>query len=245
MTPMLARKYNGEEPTDFLISEKLDGVRAIWNGEEFISRSGKTLKAPASKIAQMPQGITLDGELTFGRGTFQAGVGRIRKGDWDGAIYVVFDTVSDAPAEDRLNAARDANLPSWSRVLPHWSCGGQAHLDGFEQGILDVGGEGVMLRRKGSYYDHGRSSDLLKLKRFKTDEATVTGFEEGTGRNEGVVGALLVRMGEVAFKIGSGLSDAMRENPPAVGDLVTFQYFEKTNRGCPRFPSFLAVRDYE
>ena len=125
---------------------------------------------------------------------------------------------------------------------PKWNLGGLANcnLDDANY-FLKLGGEGVMLRRNRSLYKEGRSMDLLKLKRFQTAEAVVEGYEEG----QNLIGSLVVRMGDIVFKIGSGLNDAIRSNPPAIGASVTFRFFELTDRGCPRFPTFLAVRDYE
>jgi len=50
-----------------------------------------------------------------------------------------------------------------------------------------------MLREPSSYYENRRSKSLLKVKTFHDDEATVLGYKEGTGRCQGMVGALRVR----------------------------------------------------
>ena len=46
----------------------------------------------------------------------------------------------------------------------------------------------------------------------------------------------------LTFSVGTGFSDAQRQNPPAVGSLITYRYQEMTDRGVPRFPSFVRVR---
>ena len=69
-------------------------------------------------------------------------------------------------------------------------------------------------------------------------------YVPGKGRFIGSVGALEVEMSDgKRFRIGSGLSDADRLNPPPLGSLVTFRYQELTARGIPRFPRFWRVRE--
>ena len=102
-----------------------------------------------------------------------------------------------------------------------------------------------MLRLPGSLYDHKRSASLLKVKRFRTDEATIIGYKDGVGKHYGRLGALICEFADKVFNVGTGLSDMIREVPPKIGEVITFSYFEKTDGGVPRFPSFVGVRDYE
>ena len=112
----------------------------------------------------------------------------------------------------------------------------------FLDGICDMNGEGVMLRDPNAPYRGGRSADLLKVKRFYDDEATVIGIQTGTGRNEGRMGALCCKdSAGITFNVGSGFFDAMRDNPPRKGTIITYKYQEKTIAGKPRFPVFLRV----
>jgi len=127
-------------------------------------------------------------------------------------------------------------------VLAQRRCAGLDDLKTTLQRIEELGGEGLMLRQSGSYYEVGRSNTLLKVKSFFDAEAVVVGHEPGKGRHKGRLGALLVEAGDVQFKIGTGLSDAQRNNPPAIGSVVTYCYQELTDGGRPRFPSFLRVR---
>jgi DNA ligase-1 len=99
-----------------------------------------------------------------------------------------------------------------------------------------------MLREPGSRYERKRSGTLLKVKTFQDAEATVIGYESGTGRNAYCVGALVAQLQDgTEFRISSGLTDALRRDPPKVGTLVTFKFQELTDGGVPRFPSFLRV----
>ena len=245
MKPTLAKAYSDQNPTGMHMSEKLDGVRAIWTGSEFVSRNGKVFPAPLEIIKSMPKGIILDGELFGGRGNFQKSVGKVRKGEWSGLEYVVFDVVASGDYNARLARLASVELPAFVRVLDQSICNDAKHLDAFEAAILKAGGEGVMLRDPKAEYEHKRTSALLKVKRFKSDEAVITGYQDGQGKHAGRVGAFIVKMGKVTFKVGTGFSDAMRETPPAIGSIITFSFFELTDGGKPRFPSFLCVRNYE
>jgi DNA ligase-1 len=129
------------------------------------------------------------------------------------------------------------------RVLEQERCRGVAHL-GEELARIDaLGGEGLMVRQPDSHYEAGRSSTLLKIKRFHDAEARVIGHLPGAGRHKGRLGALDVELPDgTPFSVGTGFSDAQRENPPAVGSVITFRYQELSDRGVPRFPSFVRAR---
>ena len=100
-----------------------------------------------------------------------------------------------------------------------------------------------MLRQPDSLYESGRSATLLKVKRFQDAEAQVVAHEPGKGRHRGRLGSLICELaGGVRFAVGSGLTDAERENPPAIGTVVTFRFQELSDRGVPRFPTFVRVR---
>jgi len=82
---------------------------------------------------------------------------------------------------------------------------------------------------------------VLKLKSFDDMEAVVVGHLGGEGKNAGRLGALLVELpkNKTRFKIGTGFSDAERENPPPVGSVITFKYYGLYKSGIPRFPSYM------
>lgn len=100
-----------------------------------------------------------------------------------------------------------------------------------------------MLRDPESFYENRRSKTLLKVKTFYDDEATVLGYTKGTGRCEGMVGALKCRNTHgVEFEVGSGLNDDMRKRPPKIGTVITYKYQEFNEKsGKPRFPTFLRI----
>ena len=101
-----------------------------------------------------------------------------------------------------------------------------------------------MLHRADAQYIAGRSDVLLKLKLQLDTEAIVIAHLPGKGKYVGKLGALLVEAQDgIRFKLGTGFSDAQRENPPAIGSTITYTYLDKTKNGKPKFASFLRVRN--
>ncbi len=83
----------------------------------------------------------------------------------------------------------------------------------------------------------------MKVKRFHDAEARVIEHLPGTGRHTGRLGALACQLPDgTTFSVGSGFKDAQRDRPPAIGATITFRYQELTDRGVPRFPTFVRER---
>ncbi len=248
---LLAHSWeNDVDLTGWWMSEKLDGVRAYWDGKQFYSRQGNPFLAPDWFTAKLPD-FPLDGELFGGRKKFQRTVSIVRRqdrsDDWKELAFVVFDAPGlDAPFEERLAHCQqyvEDVAPPYAEWLQHEPCKGVTHLREELARVEGLGGEGLMLRKPGSRYEPGRSHTLLKVKSFKDDEARVVGHVAGAGRHKGRLGALEVELRDgTRFSVGTGLSDAERENPPAPGTIITFRYQELSNDGVPRFPSYVGVR---
>jgi DNA ligase-1 len=232
------------------MSEKLDGVRAYWDGKRFISRLGNEFHAPDWFIRGLPE-TPLDGELWVERKAFQKTVSIVRRQDksdhWKQIRYVVFDApaMSD-PFEERLKFLADCVARVRSEyVLPHEQqrCKSLDHLRGELERIEALGGEGLMLRQPGSKYEAGRSTTLLKVKNFHDADAVVLEHVAGKGRHKGRLGALVVRMPDgTEFSVGTGFSDKQRGSPPPIGSTITYRYQELSTGGVPRFPSFVRYR---
>ncbi len=249
---LLAHSWQNDiDLTGWWMSEKLDGVRAYWDGTRFLSRLGNPFHAPEWFVEGLPA-TPLDGELWGGRKKFQRTVSVARRQDksdqWKELTYVVFDAPAmDAPFEERLafaRAATESKKPPYARHHEHVRCEGVAHLRAELARVEALGGEGLMLREPGSRYEVGRSSTLLKVKTFRDDDARVVQHLPGEGRHKGRLGALLVEMRDgTRFSVGTGFSDAERRAPPAIGSVVTFRYQELSDGGVPRFPTYVGVRD--
>ena len=114
-----------------------------------------------------------------------------------------------------------------------------------------------MVREPNAPYERKRSKNALKFKKFKDAECEVTAINKGSGKYANLAGSLTCKAlggkddeekaGEpksgTIFKIGSGLSDEKRQNPPKIGSIITYKFQNLTANGKPRFPIFLRVRE--
>ncbi len=241
---------NVADLTGWWMSEKLDGVRAYWDGARFVSRLGNEYHAPDWFVASLPR-VPLDGELWAGRKKFQRAVSIARRQDrssaWRELTYVVFDApAAEAPFEQRLELVKEqleAHRSAHARWHPHERCTGLDHLRAELARVEALGGEGLMMRQPGSRYEIGRSWTLRKVKTFHDAEARVIAYVGGAGRHDGRLGSLQCDMPDgTVFNIGTGLSDAERNDPPPIGSIVTYRYQELSDDGVPRFPSYVGVR---
>lgn len=248
---LLAEAWDGAaDITGWWLSEKLDGVRAYWDGKQFLSRLGNVFAAPDWFTAGLPT-VPLDGELWLERKQFQRTVSIVRRKDqsehWKQIRYVVFDAPTlEEPFEARMEQVLDLirqHGPAYALAHEQARCQGIPHLHEELQRVEALGGEGLMLRQPESRYVAGRSSTLLKVKTFHDSEATVIGYQKGAGRHKGRLGALLVQLPDgTEFSVGTGFSDAQRGDPPPIGSLITFRFQELSDGGVPRFPSFVGMR---
>lgn len=250
---LLANAEQGQaDVARYLISEKLDGVRAFWDGQVLRTRHGNVINAPGWFVEHFPA-QALDGELWIGRGQFERLSATVRRQapdetEWRQVRYLVFE-LPQAPGAFRERAqvlhrvTIAADVP-WLQAVEQFELKNRKALEQKLDEILKLGGEGLMLHRADALYTTGRSDVLLKMKLWHDAEATVLAHQPGKGKYAGMLGALRVRTADgVEFMLGTGLSEADRRNPPPVGTVITFRYREQTSRGLPRFASFLRVRE--
>lgn len=255
---MLAKVYHpGIDLADYWVSEKYDGLRGYWDGQQLFTRGGERVQAPAWFTASWPS-TPLDGELWAGHGRFTKASSTVRQlvpddAAWRTMRFMVFDMPAQGgPFTERIPALKAAVAQigqPWvvavvqTRATTHTALMAQMHR------VVKAGGEGLVLHRGASQYTAARNDDLLKVKPFEDAEARVLGLQAGRGKHTGLLGALLVESvvsGNAAapgvrFKIGTGLSDAQRRDPPAVGSIVTYRFRGLTDAGVPRFASFVRV----
>jgi DNA ligase 1 len=243
---------SGIDPAGYLVSEKLDGVRALWDGKVLRFRSGRVIAAPEWFMAKLPN-VALDGELWIARGKFDAVSGTVRKGvpvdaEWQLVNYMVFELPQDdATFEQRaakLQSIVQDNAFSQLQAVEQFNTANRATLQAKLGDVVKSGGEGLMLHLASAKVTTGRSDVLLKLKPIQDAEAVVVGHVAGTGKYARMTGALDVKTPDgQRFKLGTGLSDLQRKDPPAIGSTVTYTYRDLTASGKPRFASFLRVYD--
>lgn len=243
---------DAQDPTGYLVSEKFDGVRALWDGERLRFRGGGVVSAPAAFLAGLPAGQALDGELWLGRGRFDALSAIVRREqavatEWDHVHYLVFEQPGgDGGFAQRVERLRSLAAQSSGRrweVVEQSAVANPIALRARLKAVVAQGGEGLMLHLADAAYRTGRSEVLLKLKPVRDAEAVVVGHTPGRGRFEGQLGALRVRdEAGREFLVGSGLNEAQRRDPPPIGSVVTYSWRGETASGLPRFPTLLRTR---
>ncbi|MEO7160433.1 MAG: DNA ligase [Polaromonas sp.] len=255
---MLANVYrSGIVLADYWVSEKFDGMRGYWDGQALWTRGGERIAAPGWFTAGWPN-VPMDGELWAGHGQFAKAVSTVRQqtpndSAWRTLRFMVFDLpASAAPFTERipaLNGVVSRIDQPWVQAVTQFKVASPQALRILLAKTVKNGGEGLMLHRGASLYKGQRSDDLLKLKTHEDSEARVMAHIPGQGKYAGQLGALLVETPAtdgkppLRFKLGTGFSDAQRQNPPALGSRVTYRFRGLNDSGIPRFASFLRVRE--
>ena len=273
-------------PFPVLATPKIDGIRCVIGLRDGHKQAlSRTLKAiPNYHIfAQLVAGCPLncDGELVVPGGfqiTTSTVMSHISLTQVD-FRYQVFDILSEKPYRERCIDLALANLPDFcDKVIPK-QIDTVEQLVGYETACLAEGYEGVMLRAPNGPHlaSLGKTNratlkrfTLVKLKRYTTDEATVTGFEpllhnanaattdeRGlTKRSHSMVGLMpLPKLGALvvthpifgSFNIGTGFTDAQRNDywnrsESLLGATVTFKYLPHGTKDKPRHPVFKGFR---
>lgn len=250
--PALAQSYQrGIDLPAYWVSEKYDGVRALWDGQQLHTRQGLPIRAPGWFTAGWPA-TPMDGELWAGRGQFaaaQAAVAQTQPVDaqWRALRYMVFDLPAHGGDFDARLPALQAHVARlgqpWVQAVAQWRVAGHDELMAQLRQHEKAGAEGLMLRRGDALHRSGRSADLLKVKSFYDAEAVVVAHLPGQGKYVGLTGALLVALPDGRrLRLGSGLSDEQRRTPPPLGSTVTYRYNGTHAGGLPRFARLWRVR---
>ncbi|MCX7164628.1 MAG: DNA ligase, partial [Rhodocyclales bacterium] len=195
---LLAERYRGDiDVSRYWVSEKLDGVRASWDGKTLQFRSGNPVPAPKWFLDALPR-QPLDGELWLGRGSFDQLSAIVRRqspddAEWRRVCYMIFELPNASGSfTDRVEQIKAittaANLP-WLQAVPQFRLPDAAALQKKLRDIVRSGGEGLMLHRDDAAYETGRSSALLKVTPWLDAEATVVAHLPGKGKYAGMLGA--------------------------------------------------------
>lgn len=236
---------------DYWVSEKLDGVRARWDGQQLLSKNGYKFAAPAWFTEQFPN-VVMDGELWMQRQSYEK-ISSITSqhtphNGWSKIKLMLFDlpeqggTFSErVSAMQQLVATVDSN---YLAMIPQFRLVDSQQLMQRLNQVVEAGGEGLMLHHQAAHYVHGRSDALLKLKLYQDAEATVIAYKPGKGKFSGMLGSIKVRDDQGReFYVGSGFSHQQRHQPPPLHSRITYRYQGRTRYGLPRFPVFLRVRN--
>jgi len=244
---LLLKVYKDQNVSGWVMSEKLDGIRAFWDGKHLISRGGKIIHAPKWFTKDYPP-FAIDGELWSKRGDFENISSIVRdkvpSEKWHEIRHYIFEVPNAAGGLFERLAKAKPYEGKYIRIIPQKYVKNREDLQKFLKSVEELGGEGVVVRDPNVAYINKRTSKALKVKSFLDAECEVVQVLKGKGKYSDKMGSIECKLPNATFfKMGSGFTDAQRCNPPQTGDRVTFKYKEMTKYGKPRFPIFLRVRD--
>lgn len=257
---MLANKWTDQNIDGWFLSEKLDGVRSIWDTNKFISRNNIEFTSPTWYKNWFPEDTPLDGEFFTKRNDFSGVTSIVRKivpvdSEWKDVKYMAFDLPADKnPFEVRYEKLKDVVAKSCMgdkdcpiEVVEQIKVKNKDDMLKRHKDLTKLGAEGSMLRKPGSLYEFKRVNTLLKVKDVEETDAVVVGMENGTGKYENVMGKLIVELVDdrsITFKVGSGFTDEDRQNAKKLfkkGTIINVQYAGLTSGGKPRFPIYKGI----
>lgn len=266
--PMLAIKED-ESKIKFpcMIQPKLDGVRCIMYEDSnkevhLMSRRGKELNIPHIKayLEQHRELLPLDGELyNHDSLSFQGIISAVKKlsNKTDHISVVVYDK----PIPDVPNKLRQEVLEYIKRdqlhdkdpikVLDTYYCNSPEDIEKYHKQFTSMGYEGSIIRNCDGLYEFGyRSHNLIKKKDFFDEEFPIVDVLEATGRDKGTaIFVLQAKNGKTFNARPQGdkqlRTQYLRDRKKLIGKPCTVKYQELSDYGIPRFPSAIAVRDYE
>lgn len=252
----------------YVMSEKLDGVRALWDGVALKSRSNKKFSVPKCFTQNFPS-FALDGELFINRGKFEELLSVVNSVNadckaWQNVKYFVFDVPNATGTltqrlevlESYLNALKKAQKETYPLfIIAQTPIKNKDELDKALQRVVKLGGEGLVVRKNSAPYENFRTKNAMKLKIYEDSECKVIAHNAGKGKFAHKLGSITCeqeiiikentsdfkthKTKLVRFKIGSGFSDKERENPPPINSLITYKFNGYTKNGVPKFPVFL------
>ena len=279
---MLAKKFEDHKHKikgDFVLTQKLDGNRIVVINDNGIvksfTRTGKQyegLEEIENEIKSLEMvNMVFDGELiadlegsTHEVYTETTSKARSKGSNKTGLIFHIFDMLSkDEFLNGKSNVdciARKKSLSDLFRfnklkhckeVEPLYIGSDLSKIDEWIKYANDNGWEGLILNLDSPYVCK-RSDTILKIKGMQTCDLKVIGFEEGTGKNVGKLGALIVNYKEYSCGVGSGFSDHDREyiwnnQDEYLNKIVEIQYFEESKNAegglSLRFPVYKGLRN--
>ena len=264
-SPMLAHDYS-KRGKDIVfpcyIQPKLDGTRCVAFEGKLFSRNRKSyphLEHIVKELSKLHPKIILDGELYSTELTFQEIVGMVKRetlkeGDAEKQLKIkfhVYDTIHDAPFEDRLLNLQHIfkkNKFKYLVLVKTDTCSKDEIQEKHAAYVAD-GFEGLMLRNKLGKYSNNRSVHLQKYKEFEDNDYIITGYVEGQGLESGCVIWICETSGKTFHVRPRGSREdrqqLFRDGELYVGKKLTVRFQELTSDSIPRFPVGIAIRDYE
>jgi len=234
----------------WFMSEKLDGIRAYWNGKELLSKNGNKIYAPIWFTKNFPP-FELDGELYTKRDDFENIQNIVLdtnpSKDWQQITYNIFEVPNvKGNFDKRLEKIRiwlNKNPNNFIKIIPQIICKDKKHLNKYLEELVNKKAEGIILKNPYLNYENGRTNNILKVKTFFDDEGVVIGHNYNKEKN---FKSLVIKLKNgIVFNLGGGFSNKERLNPPKIGEIITFKYYGFTKNNKPKFASFLRIRKKE
>ena len=247
--PTRYEDFYGQRLNAWLMSEKLHGIWARWDGKQLLSRTGKRFNAPESFTDGLPI-FPVDGELFAGYGAanFQklCGLVRSKKPDWRGISFNLFDSTIAGSYTERYAALKGLVLPEHVKLIEQLQIVSDENRQAFLKSVLDKGGEGLVLRSPTAKYIEGLTNLVKKDKPMRSMEAICIAVNEGVGKLKGFIGSLTCQTESgVIFKVPNLPKTLLDQDRLFIGKNITVDFFGFTDINCPYQPQFAGVRDYE
>lgn len=273
-------KLNGDEK--IFISRKLNGTRCAFVGDKCMTRQGKEYKGLEHIIADLQKLVGtdtfVDGELIYKNkeglsdsAAFQLGTGLAmsKSEDKSELKLVIFDIFpleefwqgkSKQTYSERHKRLKDLQVEIVMEELEENLEVVEMFYEGYDHSEiwkwLDYAEnhdyEGCIVNLD-ACYECKRTKNLLKVKKFYTYDLEVVGVEEGTGRNKGTLGALVVQYKNNTVNVGSGFTDEERRyywnnQSEIIGRVIEVKYKEitvdkKTGLESLQFPVYISCRE--
>ena len=273
---LLEPKLDGVRVVTVINAQNKTAIMYSRNGK-LLENFGHITAAIEANIDQFERSLVLDGEMVSS--SFQALMKQVhRKSDVqsEDARLMLFDILPVSEfqrGESAMGQGRRSKLLRSMRptfdligsidVIPQIevdldSYVGELEFKQYNKDAIEAGFEGIMIKDLDALYECKRSASWLKMKPFIEVSLAVTEVEEGTGRNEGKLGALVCE-GEddghqIRVNVGSGFSDSNRDEfwgnrEGVVGQIVEVRADAITQNQdgtySLRFPRFLRFRGFK
>ena len=261
--PMLAHGYDKQAHKitfPAMVQPKLDGVRMLLGPDgTCLSRTGKKFSAEVlahiSKEHRVSRKCWLDGELYSDELTFEEIVSACRKQSGapnEKIHYHVYDIVDpEKPFCERLAELKElVNGMKYTRVVKTLHVQNATQVLEYHNQFVQEGYEGIMIRNTNSKYVQKRSYHLQKFKNFQDDEFLISDIKEATGNDAGTaIVQCKNKQGDTFWVRPRGTreyrAEILKQKDLFMGQLLTVRFQNLTEKGVPRFPVGIAVRNYE
>lgn len=248
-----AKTYNQKHLIKgWMMSEKLDGIRAYWDGKQLLTKNGNIIHAPTWFTKDFPR-FKLDGELWTKRNDFEniqsIVLDKKPSKQWNQITYNIFEVPKEKGSFlkrlKKIKEWQEINNNKYIKIIEQIRCKNKYHLEEYLEKKVYLKAEGVMIKNPSLEYFSGRTSNILKVKKFHDMEAEVIGINYNKNSKIKFKSLILKLKNDVVFNLGNGFTKEERLNYPKIGDIVTFKYYNLTRFGKPKFASFLRIRKKE